>query len=149
MNEWTAAIEATALATALRQSIWAYPLVNAAHVLGLGLLIGSVAPMDLRLLRVVSRPALPDTLALLRPVAACGLAIAASSGALLFVVQASDYLASPWFRAKLVLIGIALANVALHLRLGRLPAPRQRTAAALSLILWPIVLLCGRMIGYR
>jgi hypothetical protein len=142
LNEVAAALEATALAQALRVSRWTYPLVNAGHVLGLALLVGAVVPMDLRLLR-------GDAGALwLRRFAAAGLALAALTGMLLFAVQATEYAASPWFRAKLAVLALALLNVALHPRLAALPDPRRRLAAGLSLALWPAVLLLGRMIAY-
>ena len=38
IGEWTAALEATQIATALRNSVWSYPLVNTAHILGVTLL---------------------------------------------------------------------------------------------------------------
>lgn len=50
IDEWAAALEATDLATTLRGSVWAYPLVNAAHILGVALLVGATVPLDLRLL---------------------------------------------------------------------------------------------------
>jgi hypothetical protein len=50
IEAWMAELEATVLAAALRGSVWAYPLVNAGHILGVALLIGSIVPLDLRLL---------------------------------------------------------------------------------------------------
>src|SRR3546814_3819020 len=35
---------------ALRASRWVYPLVNTAHIAGIALLFGAIAPLDLRLL---------------------------------------------------------------------------------------------------
>ena len=58
--DWLVALEATALAGALRGSVWAYPLVNAAHILGVALLVRGILPLDLRLLgawRVLTRMA--------------------------------------------------------------------------------------------
>lgn len=142
MTELPAALEATALAQFLRVSRWVYPLVNAGHVLGLALLVGAIVPMDLQLLR-------GDAGALwLRRFAAAGLALAVPTGALLFAVQATEYAASEWFRAKLLVLGLALLNVAAHPRLAALPDARRRLAAGLSLALWPTVLLLGRMIAY-
>ena len=142
MIEIAAALEATPLAQFLKQSRWVYPLVNAGHILGLALLIGAVVPMDLRLLR-------GDAGAVwLRRYAAAGLALAAILGALLFVTQATDYIYSRWFQAKMAVLAVALANIAAHPRLASLPAPRRRVPAAVSLGTWPAVLLLGRMIGY-
>lgn len=44
------ALEASALAEGLRASQYAYPLVNAAHILALAALFGSILALDLRLL---------------------------------------------------------------------------------------------------
>lgn len=44
------ALDRTALSQTLRASLWLYPLVNTGHVLGIALLFGGIAPLDLRLL---------------------------------------------------------------------------------------------------
>ncbi|SFP26919.1 hypothetical protein [Tranquillimonas alkanivorans] len=148
MTDLAAALEATALAQHLKASRWTYPLVNAGHILGLALLIGAVVPMDLRLLGLMRRPALPETVALLRPIAATGLTLAATFGALLFFTQASDYIGNRWFLAKLSLVALGLLNAALHPALADIPPARQRAAALASLAIWPAALICGRLIAY-
>lgn len=140
MIELVQDLEATALAAALRRSRWVYPLVNAGHILGIGLLLGSVIPMDWAILRGRPEPAL-------RRFALVGFALAASCGILLFMVQATDYAANSWFRIKFVLLAAALSNAALHLGLSPAAGPRRTTAVA-SLLLWPSVLICGRMVAY-
>jgi hypothetical protein len=114
----------------------------------LALLVGAIVPLDLRLLGAWRDLPLTQAAGLLRPVAAAGLALAVTCGALLFVTQATDYVASGWFRLKMALLAAALANVAAHPRLSALTAARRRMAACLSLLLWPAILVCGRMIGY-
>lgn len=143
MTDWAAALEATSLAAGLRQSVWVYPLVNAGHILGIALLVGCVIPMDMALLR---RGAIAPY-AGLRRYAVAGFLLAAVCGALMFVVQARDYLQSPWFAAKIALVGLAAINAALHLAPGKARTPRL--AAKASLLLWIAALVCGRMIGYR
>ena len=69
-------------------------------------------------------------------------------GALLFTAGATDYAQNGWFRLKMALLILGLANAALHVRLGPARPRLARAAAAASLLLWPLVLLCGRMIGY-
>lgn len=142
------ALEATSLAEHLRASRWTYPLVNTGHVAGIALLVGSVIPMDLRLLRLVPGPEPAAVVAFLRPFAVAGLVVAVTFGALLFAARAGDYVGNPWFRAKMALLALAALNAALHLRLGTAHPPFGRAGAAASLLLWPLVLLCGRMIGY-
>ncbi len=148
--EVAAALEASALASALRGAQWVYPMVNAAHVLGVAMLVGAAIPMDLRLAGFWRRDMpLDDVLRLLWPIAGAGLALAVGSGALLFIVQARDYAAMPLFALKLVLIAVALVNALASGRrvLDLAPAAQRRVGAA-SLALWIGALMAGRMLGY-
>ncbi len=142
MIELAAALEASAFATALRQSAWVYPLVNAGHILGLALLIGAVVPMDVAVLR---RGAV-GAIAGLRTYAVAGFALAVICGAMLFSVQATEYIQSPWFLGKLALVALASINALLHLS-GVSKTTPQRFAGA-SLLLWISALVAGRMIAY-
>jgi len=150
LQDLLAGIEASAIATHLRASRWTYPLVNAAHILGVALLIGAVAPLDLRLMGLWRDRPLEIFLAVLRPVAAVGAALAMLAGALLFAVKARDYAAMPLFQAKMALIALGLANAALlgGSRLAAIAPARRRLAGALSLTIWITVLVCGRLVGY-
>ena len=44
------ALEASGLGQAMRQWLWLYPSVETVHIVGIGLLFGSIAVLDLRLL---------------------------------------------------------------------------------------------------
>ena len=44
------ALEKTFMVEAFWSSIWAYPFINAGHILGLALLVGSTVPLALRLI---------------------------------------------------------------------------------------------------
>ena len=149
MEDLASAIQASDLARALRQSRWTYPLINAAHILGVALLVGAVVPMDLRLIGVWrSDVRLQTVLRLLRPLAVAGAALALVTGALLFVVQASEYAATRLFYAKMALVAIGLGHALANPRIAGAPRRRQIRAGALSLCLWVTVLVCGRMLGY-
>ena len=153
IGEALAALEGSALATALRGSTWTYPLVNAGHVLGIALLFGSIVPLELRLLGVW-RGVPPEAAArMLVPVASAGFALAAVTGMLLFMSAAGDYAASWLFRLKLVVLAAALGNVLLFRLLARgaagiAPTPGQRGSALASLTLWTGVIVAGRLVGY-
>ncbi|AZQ67160.1 hypothetical protein EF888_08455 [Silicimonas algicola] len=139
MTELAALLEATSLAQALKASRWLYPLINAGHILGIALLVGAVIPMDVAALRG------RDMTAGLHPWAIAGLLLAAACGLLLFITQAGDYVVNGWFRAKMALLALAVANALWHL--NATGSALQR-AALPSLILWPAILVLGRMIGY-
>jgi hypothetical protein len=146
------AIEAWAGASWLRESPTAYLFTNAAHILGIGLLLGAILPLDLRLLGFFRRFPLEVLRPFLTRAAATGLALAASTGLWLFSVKPAEYWANEAFRWKLVLLALALANVALQhramssVRTG-LPAA-TRVSAGVSLSLWLGVLVAGRWIGF-
>lgn len=122
------------------------------HVLGIALLVGAIVLLDLRLLGLWR--AVP--VAVLGPpavsVATTGLALAVASGAALFVVQATEYVANPFLYVKFAAILLGLMNVAaLRLagdwtdeRLGR----RSRWAGLISLLAWLTALAAGRLIAY-
>ena len=153
MEALFAALEGTGLAHALRSSRWLYAGVNAAHIFAVALLVGSVVPLNLRLLglwRGVSREA---AVRLLAPVAAGGLALALLTGPLLFSVRARDYSAVGFLQLKLVFVAVAvLSALALCRAHGFLlrDAPRARLAghAVLSTVCWLGALVCGRLIAF-
>ena len=147
------ALENLTFVVALRESYLAYPLVNALHIVGVALLFGAIVPLDLRLTGWRREAGHVDALArLLLPVAVFGFFLAACAGLLLFATDARAYAASPLFRAKLVLITLALVN-ALALRAidWRQPQPSDRriaAAGAASVVLWLAVIILGRLVGY-
>ena len=140
----------------LQESGTAYLFVNAAHILGIGLLLGSILPLDLRLAGCFpSVPVLVIGPFLLR-VAAAGAATAVLTGLWLFSVKPSEYIANTAFLWKMALLATALANVILQHRSrdfrlaiegGNIGLP-IRLRAAVSALLWLSVLLAGRWIGF-
>lgn len=150
-------LEASPPAEALAASRHVYPLVNAAHILGLATLFGSILALDLRLLGAFSTiPVRPLALALPR-VAASGLALAVVTGFLLFTVEPSDYAAHPAFLTKVALVGLGTIHALLVHRStgwralvhGDAPvAPRLRGSAALSIALWTAAIVAGRLIAF-
>ena len=141
----------------LQQSGTAYLFVNAAHILGLGLLLGAILPLDLRLVLGRSQAALSVLAPVAIRTAAAGLALAALTGAWLFSVNPADYLANTAFRWKLLLLTLALVNVVVQHRQWRslglpgaahAPPMRVRVLAGVSGLLWIATLIAGRWIGF-
>ena len=141
----------------LQQSGTAYLFVNAAHILGLSLLLGAILPLDLRLVLGRTQAALSVLVPLAIRTAAVGLALALLTGAWLFSVNPGDYLENTAFRWKLLLLSLALLNVAVQHRQWRslglpeamraLPV-RIRVLAGTSALLWIATLIAGRWIGF-
>lgn len=133
----------------------------AAHLLGAALLFGSLAVLDLRLLgfsraipaRRLARHVLPWS--------AVAFIVVVPTGIALFLAHAREFIASPLFALKMVLVLAALANAgilhAVTLRTADVwdsqemrnlrPPPSARLAGALSLALWAAVIVCGRLLA--
>lgn len=131
-------------AQALRASFYVYPLVSAAHIAAVGILLTSVLVMHARAagaFRQLDRAATERSFRRLASAAFCA---AALTGVALFAVNASEYAVNSAFRIKLVLLVLAGINLAAYVML-----PRWRQAGAvLSALLWPATLVAGRFIGF-
>jgi hypothetical protein len=144
MGEWPGA-------SWLQQSATAYLFVNAAHILGIAVMLGAILPLDLRLLGFFRKYPVEVLVPFLVRCATVGLCLALLTGTWLFSVKPDEYLANAAFRWKLALLAMALANVGfqrwgthggLHL------SPAVRVRAGLSLFLWLGALVAGRWIGF-
>lgn len=156
LAEWLAALEGWSVAEALRASFYLYPLVNAAHIFGIALLVGSILPVDLRLLGAFRHIPIAGFVPLMTGFSAAGLAIAIVAGFLLFSVKPQEYADNPAFLTKIALVALGTSN-ALALRwtaawrtarAGLGVSPVLRASALLSLVTWPAALLAGRWIGF-
>lgn len=152
ITDLLAAIEGWGPVAALGNSVLAYPLVNAAHVLGVALLVGGVVPLDLRLMGFWSAVARAPLQRVLTRTASAGLAVAVVSGMLLFATRAGEYAQSPYFLAKICLVLLGAINVVLLTRLLEASSHpltlAVRLLALVSLACWLGALLLGRLVGY-
>ncbi|GGF65050.1 hypothetical protein GCM10007301_26080 [Azorhizobium oxalatiphilum] len=151
-----AAVESWQVAGALRGSGTLYLFVNAAHILGVGLILGAILPLDLALLGLVRGAPLAVIGPFLSRAAAVGVVLALATGLLLWAVRPREYLENEAFLWKMGLLALALANVGLQHGLGGwrrvvagegVPAA-TRVMAGLSSALWLGTLLAGRWIGF-
>jgi hypothetical protein len=139
-------LEQLALIKALKTSFFAYPIVNALHVLAIGALVTSVLLMDLRVVGVIRSIEEQPFVRLLRRVALGAFGLAVLTGALMFAVRATEYAGMPLFWIKMGLIGLAGLNF-LAFSLLRQPAAK-RVLACVSILVWPTVLVVGRFLGF-
>lgn len=139
------------------QEHWiAYLVVNAAHILGIALLLGAMLPLDLLLLRSSRGRDLPTLGTFLVRAGATGFVLAVTTGLWLFSVKPVEYAENPAFLFKATLLVLAISNIALQHRGGHFDAAlrsgqvsvRVRTLAATSAILWLCALISGRWIGF-
>ncbi|MDX3972880.1 DUF6644 family protein [Shinella sp.] len=154
--ETLAWLSTTPVAAALKASGTLYLVVNAAHILSIGLIVGAILPLDLRLIGVVRAAPIAAIGPLLSRTAATGIVLAIVTGLCLFSVRPQEYAQNPAFLAKVGLVALGIVNaLALHLRSGWRMAmstdsapPSLRVQAGFSLMIWIGALLAGRWIGF-
>jgi hypothetical protein len=156
MLQW---LETTRLAELVSQSLYGFPVLVAFHLLGLGLSVGMLLWVDLRLIGVVMRDVPASELyRRLAPWMLSGFTVMFVSGGMLFAGYATAAAGNTWFRLKLVALCIAAVNALVYhvwteRRLRHVPDDRAvplgaRTAGIVSIAVWAVVVFAGRMMSY-
>jgi hypothetical protein len=151
------ALEASAFAQAMRDSVWVYPVVLFAHILGIALLFGSIAVLDVRLIGIWRKAPVKALAGQVLPWSVGSFLLIVPSGLAMFAANATEFIARPVLAVKMCLIMAALLNAAIFHTLSFPsvnvwdaaemrplgPPPSARVAGALSLTLWASVIACG------
>ncbi|MDT7834404.1 hypothetical protein [Aquabacterium sp. OR-4] len=129
---------------------WAYPALEVLHINGIGLLLGSLVLLELRVWGLGRALPLPALAGLALPVTLAGFGLAAASGLLMFAGQAVELLGQRLFTLKMLLIAVLGCNAAVFHARGALQHPDAwaRLQTALSLGGWLVVIVLGRWLGY-
>src|SRR6266852_61871 len=111
-------IEASGLATRIRDALWIFPLIESTHVIGLALVFGTIVIIDLRLLGIASTQRS-------------------------FKRMASDILKWTWAAFELT-AGRTIHNWD---KASSAPSA-GKAVAAVSLAMWIGIIIMGRLIGF-
>jgi hypothetical protein len=147
---WTT-IQASGVGVFVRESAWAYPFFNVAHVLGAVMVAGAAILLDLRIIGYANTLHASSVWRALTPIAVFGFSVMVVSGVFLFSADAATLAASRVFQIKLLLIVAAVINAGLfRLYKPRLDIPPlgAKVSAGLSILLWTGVITAGRLIAY-
>lgn len=147
-------LEQTAVGAAVRDSVWLFPVIEAGHLLGLGLLGGAVLILDLRLmgLGLRERP-VAYVAGQLRPWLWAALLVMFATGIPLFLSEAVKCYFNGAFWVKMGALALALLySFGVRDRLVRKqPTPgrwQSGLLGAVSVGLWVTVAAAGRWIGF-
>ena len=125
----------------LIKDTWLFPVIQSIHLVGLTLLVGTIALVDFALLGFGIRRVPASQLARrLAPWTTAGLITMFATGPLLFWSDWVRYVKNPAFVVKMALLAVALA---VHFSIDR----RGKWGAVLSLAAWSCVVLAGRAIA--
>src|SRR5262252_3741743 len=157
--EFLTTLESSGLATKIRDSLYLFPLIESTHVLGLSMVFGTIAIIDLRLLGIAStrRPFSRIASDVLKWTW-LAFALTVVTGLLMFITNAGVYYNNFFFRSKMAVLAVAGINMLMfELTAGRRlnqwdknpAAPRSgKMVAVVSLVLWITVIFLGRWIGF-
>jgi hypothetical protein len=145
---------------ALLGSLNFWSLLEGTHLIALMLFAGTIMVVDLRLLGVTFRKTKVSTISdAILPLTVFSFAFVVLSGMGLLFAKPIFYYHTIWFRVKMVFLALALINIVVfHGRVqatqgtwdaDETPPTAARVSAAGSLILWFMVILCGRFIPYN
>jgi len=151
-------LQSLGVAEAIRQSLYLFPTLEAIHVVALGLVFGTIMVVDLRILGLASteRPYSRLSHDMLRWTW-IAFAVAALTGSLMFITNASVYWSNTFFRLKMLLILLAGINMAVfQLTVGRArewhemrrAPPLGIVCGIASMTIWILVITAGRSIGF-
>src|SRR5689334_23660388 len=151
--------EAQSWSEALLGSLNFWSLLEGTHLIALMLFAGTIMVVDLRLLGVTFRKTKVSVISdSVLPLTVFSFAFVVVTGLALLFSRPILYYHTIWFRFKMVFLALALINIMVFH--GRVQAtqgswdadgtpPRAaRMSALASLVLWTLVIICGRFTPY-
>src|SRR5205809_822365 len=110
--EFLASLQASGLASRIRDSLYLFPLIESSHVIGLTMVFGTIAIIDLRLLGIAStrRPFTRIASDILKWTWTA-FALTVTTGLLMFITNAGIYYNNFYFRTKMALLLLSGINM--------------------------------------
>jgi hypothetical protein len=144
---------------ALRENDWPFAIIETFHILGLGLSVGVIIWVDLRLIGLaLRRQPVSQLVNQLEPWATRGFAVMFLSGSLLFLAEPMKCYTTIAFRFKAVMLILAALNVwYFHAKVYPSVAEwdeaavmpwQAKTVGYLSMVLWFGIIIAGRWTAY-
>ena len=154
--EWVHAFPSS---IAMRESLYAFPVLLTLHLISLAMFAGLVVMMDLRLLGVAYRGTpFSEVQRRLFPWQMVGMVVTSIAGLLLFYMQPMRYFGKVLYWIKIALIVLAGVNALLfHFTTYRSiakwdtarPPLGAKVAGGLSLAMWAGIVAFGRLTAYN
>ncbi len=142
-----------AIADALNNTEWAFPLAECIHIGGFAVGVGSIALVDFRMLNLgLRRETTARILKYTEPWTLIALVFVVFSGMALFLSQVNIYLINPIFPLKMyVLVAALIYNFTVHRKVAAMenPSPAlSKFVAIVSVLLWVSIVFGGIFTGF-
>jgi len=153
-------IQNSSVGTGIRESVYVFPLIEATHVIGLAVSVGTIAIVDLRLIgAALTKEPVTDVIEQLQPWTLWAFAVQFISGFFLFWSEAARLYPSYSYRAKFVFIALLGINALLfHTTIYKsvdkwdrdaVTPFRARMAGWIGITFWAAVIFFGRWTAYN
>jgi len=152
-------LEQTSVGTAIRESLWLFPVIETVHIFGIILLVGGTSILDLRLMGLTFREEPVTKLAKrFLPWAWAGFIIQVTTGLLMFASEATKMYINTAFQIKMLMILAAGVNAFVFHSLAYQSVGKwekdpvaplsARIAGLVSILFWFGIVAAGRWIAY-
>ena len=152
-------LEQTSMGTAVRESLWLFPVIETIHIFGIILLVGGTSILDLRLMGLTFREEPVTKLAKrFLPWAWAGFIIQVVTGVLMFASEATKMYINAAFQIKMLMIVAAGVNAFVFHSLAYQSVGKwendpvapvsARVAGLISILFWFGIVAAGRRIAY-
>jgi hypothetical protein len=152
-------LDHTGMGTAIRESLWLFPVIETLHIFGIIALVGGTSILDLRLMGLTFRDESVTKLAKrFLPWAWFGFIAQVVTGLLMFSSEAVKMYGNWAFQLKMVLILVAGLNAVVFHSLAYQSVGKwdndpvapvsARIAGSVSILLWFAIVAAGRYIAY-
>ena len=163
-TEWIRSTRMTELAlwideTAAREWIvthfWAIPIIQCIHILAIAASFASILMINARMFGIAGSSTVEETLRRYTKVLWWALVVLVITGVLMIITEPIRELINPifWIKMPLVLFGTLVAiwfqkSVLRHVAAGRGVLAADKVTGVFLVILWCLIMLCGRWIAY-
>jgi hypothetical protein len=142
-----------AVADALNNTEWAFPLAECFHIGGFAVAVGSIVLVDFRMLNLgFRRETAAGMLRYTEPWTLIALVFILFSGAALFISQTFVYIPNWVFQAKMITLVVAIVyNFTIHRKIAASPTASpgvSKVVALISLLLWVSIVYDGIFIAF-
>ena len=144
-------LEDTFIGEYIRSSIWLFPVIESFHLIGLGILGGSVVVMDLKLMKIIFRNV--DKIYIFeqtRKFFILGLSLLFITGVPLFLSEAVKlyYSRAFWIKMTCLVIGVFFVYFVRNPLIFKRDGTVMIIIGFLSFSIWTVVAASGRWIGF-
>ena len=144
-------LEDTFIGEYIRSSIWLFPVIESFHLIGLGILGGSVVVMDLKLMKIIFRNI--DKIYIFeqtRKFFILGLSLLFITGVPLFLSEAVKlyYSRAFWIKMICLVIGVFFVYFVRNPLIFKRDGTVMIIIGVLSFSIWTVIAASGRWIGF-